>query len=269
MLGTAVLLPAASAVGSAAHTGVAPGRTGVTANPSTPVDDCARDAAADDIAAWVCVGSVRIYPAAGRSKEEIGEELAAAATQTGAATSSKAGRTAAQTEGTVSAAAADDYDGWCENGSICRRNITRYIHETKGNAAYGNQDGAIGSFDMILHVELNGRSPRLKGVWDWDSGPALAFTGVRIQCREEQFGPNPNCGTYAPDPNENGAFNISRSDTRDTGRLINGKPVEDDGTYYAEIVGYFTPTGYPRYTISALHSGQWTCRRSRTPDCNF
>lgn len=92
---------------------------------------------------------------------------------------------------------------------------------------------------------------------------------MRIQCREEQLGPNPNCGAYAPDVNENGIFTISRTDPRDNGRLINGRPVEDDGNYYAEITGYFVPSGYPRYTLAGLKSSQWNCKRTRSPDCKY
>jgi hypothetical protein len=122
---------------------------------------------------------------------------------------------------------------------------------------------------MILKVNLNGRSARLQGIWDWDTGPAIEFTGMRISCREEQFGPNPNCGSHAPDLNENGSFTISRADPRDTGRVINNKPVEDDGRFYSEITGHSTPRNYPRYTLAALRSNDWFCKRSNTPDCNF
>jgi hypothetical protein len=57
---------------------------------------------------------------------------------------------------------ADDYDSWCENGSICTRNVTLFISETKGNAAYGDLTGVIGTFDVVLRTNLNGRQGQWK-----------------------------------------------------------------------------------------------------------
>jgi len=212
--------------------------------------DCVDEALAAHYEAWLCIGNQLSLPGQGE-RWVIRLPLPRATDEGGVR-----GR-------------GDSYDTWCETGSICRRELTPYIHETKGNAAYGDEDGVIGTFDQILKVNLNGRSPRLQGIWDWDSGPSVEFTGMRITCREEQFGPNPNCGSHAPDHNRNGAFTISSSDRRDTGRVINNEPVEDDGDYYAEITGYFTPNSYPRYVLGGLKSRLWECRRSWSPDCRF
>jgi len=45
----------------------------------------------------------------------------------------------------LTAKGANFYDTWCECGTVCHREISAYIEETKRNAAYGNQDGAIGA----------------------------------------------------------------------------------------------------------------------------
>lgn len=215
---------------------------------------CIDAAIAADYEHWLCVGDVLSYQDSTQSKW-VRQRIKSGSTSTAPSQRSGTG---------------EYYDTWCENGSICRRNVTDYIHETKGNAAYGDSDGVIGTFDQILKVNLNGRSQRLQGIWYWDSGPAVEFTGMRIQCREEQFGPNPNCGSYAPDNNQNGAFTVSRSDVKDTGRVINGEPVEDDGEYYAEITGYFNPAGdFPRTPLAGLKSSLWQCSRNWSPDCKF
>ncbi|MBB4752475.1 hypothetical protein [Actinoplanes lobatus] len=62
---------------------------------------------------------------------------------------------------------ADDYDTWCENASTCRRKLSAYIAETKGNAAYGNsqglrcaiQDGAGGSTRLSIRAGASCDTP--------------------------------------------------------------------------------------------------------------
>jgi hypothetical protein len=65
----------------------------------------------------------------------------------------------------------EDYDGWCEHGSFCRRSAGAYVEETKTNVAYGDSHGRIGAFDVVR---------RTAGAWSrttliWDRGPGLSF----------------------------------------------------------------------------------------------
>ena len=53
------------------------------------------------------------------------------------------------------------------------------------------------------------------------------------------------------------------------GFVAGGKPVEDDGRYYIESVGSFTPSGYPKVGMPQLKTSLWTCKRSWSPDCEF
>lgn len=251
LFASAVSLVAAAGLSDASAS--APAETPVRAA-DAPTTPCIDAAIAAGHSHWVCVGDVLSYEDSTKSKW-VSRRVESG--RTGPASSQRSGT-------------GEFYDTWCENGSICRRNISVYIHETKGNAAYGDSDGVIGTFDQILKVNLNGRSQRLQGIWYWDSGPAVEFTGMRIQCREEQVGFNPNCGSYAPDINQNGAFTVSRSDVKDTGRVINGEPVQDDGEYYAEITGYFKPADdFPRTPLAGLKSSLWQCSRNWSPDCKF
>lgn len=128
----------------------------------TPLADCVNAAVEGDWEQWVCVGG-------NLRTASVAKKGVAQAVQP-----SVRDRTEESAEFASTTAGADDYDGWCENGSICRRVISDYISETKGNAAYGDEDGVIGTFDQVLRVELNGRSPRMRGTWLWDSGPAGA-----------------------------------------------------------------------------------------------
>ncbi|MFJ3841139.1 hypothetical protein ACIPY6_37335 [Streptomyces sp. NPDC090054] len=60
----------------------------------------------------------------------------------------------------AAAPAKDDYDSWCENGTICSRKINDYTAEVKGNGAYGNSKGVIGTFDVIYRQSFDGKLPR-------------------------------------------------------------------------------------------------------------
>ena len=97
----------------------------------------------------------------------------------------------------------DDYDTWCENGTICSRLVpglpgqSVYISETKGNAAYGDEDGLIGNFDHIVRTNLNGRSARWNVTYYHDNGPQLYFPRADVLCWEQvQIFPDSNCGIH-------------------------------------------------------------------------
>lgn len=82
------------------------------------------------------------------------------------------------TSGTGSASAlADDYDSWCEDQAVCHRNPfgDKFLEETKGNAAYGNGPTLIGSFDIVIRTNLNGRQAQWRETFIWDSGPGVSF----------------------------------------------------------------------------------------------
>lgn len=111
------------------------------------------------------------------------------------------------------------HDGWCENGSVCRTEISDYVAHAKGNAAYGDKDGVIGTFDVNLRVNLNGRSPRVQTWFDYDSGPRAVFSETRIQVIEDQGGPNPVARwSYVDGKDGNGKFAIGPSDEVGKGR---------------------------------------------------
>ncbi|NLU80620.1 hypothetical protein HCA58_20060 [Micromonospora sp. HNM0581] len=61
---------------------------------------------------------------------------------------------------------------------------SRYIGETKGNATYGDSNGVVGSFDVIIRNSLQGRRGRWTVSLIWDYGPSLTFSDSWINCYE-------------------------------------------------------------------------------------
>lgn len=158
----------------------------------------------------------------------------------------------------------DDWDTWCESGSICRRKINSYASETKGNAAYGNSSGVIGTYDVIIRTNLNGRQANHGLALIWDSGPGLDFNDVYARCREDRNNyPDANCGDhYAGGPLISAGYFRWNSATLYGNRLVNANP------YYADVTANFIPTGYPTYIAAPLRSMKWNCP-SGTANCIF
>ena len=157
-----------------------------------------------------------------------------------------------------------NYDTYCESSGTCIGYRSSYIGWVKGNALYGDSDGGIGSFDVVLRISLNGRQPQYYTKFYHDSGPALSFSGTTINCREDNTGPDSNCGNF-------GAFDGSSSYNLGTGSfnssVIYGNRLNDSNDYYSTISGYFTPSGYPRFTMASLRSPQFNC--FGTGNCYF
>jgi hypothetical protein len=149
-----------------------------------------------------------------------------------------------------------EYDTWCENGTICRRNITRYISETKGNAAYGNQYGVIGSYDVILRTNLNGRQANSSLAFVWDSGPSLSFYNTGIRCMEYATSTRPalNCGWHDASP-----MWVGPSKHRADSGLIYGNRLNNSNVYVNFAHTYFTPTGYGSYVAAQLEGMDFYC----------
>ncbi|GIJ28301.1 hypothetical protein Vqi01_34630 [Micromonospora qiuiae] len=149
---------------------------------------------------------------------------------------------------------ADDYDTWCETGSVCRRTLSDYLAETKGNAAYGNTSGVIGTYDVILRTNLNGRQGQWRVSLIWDSGPTLSFSNTRVNCREDQVGPDADCGQHPV-----GGAVVGPSTKRWDSSIVYGNRLVDANDYFATVNTTFTPSGYPAYTAAELRSQSFNC----------
>lgn len=149
---------------------------------------------------------------------------------------------------------------------FARGKISSYISETKGNAAYGDSRGAIGSFDVILRTNLNGRQPQWRVYWYHDTGPALSFRSAYLNCRKDIANlPDTNCGVFAVD-NSDAAFYLGTGNITTPPTIYGNRLVESD-EYYSQVDAYFTPTGYPQYTMGRLRSANFNCYG--TSNCYF
>jgi hypothetical protein len=146
----------------------------------------------------------------------------------------------------------DDYDTWCENGSICHRTVSNYIGETKGNATYGNSNGVIGTFDVVLRTNLNGRQAQWKVSLIRDTGPSLQFFNVQVNCWEEiNLLPDNSCVVHgAGAPFVSGRWNSS---------TLFGNRLANSNEYYGAVNGGFTPSGYPAYPLGTLEGAYFNC----------
>jgi hypothetical protein len=159
----------------------------------------------------------------------------------------------------------DDWDTWCETGSICRRWINSGASDTKGNAAYGNRSGVIGNYDVAIRTNMNGRYANHGLALIWDRGPSLDFNDVYARCREDRNNlPDNNCGDhYAGGPV------ISAGNFRWNSSTLFGNKLNNANPYFAEVTANFIPTGYPWYIAAPLRTLKWTCPSSLDKPCYF
>lgn len=170
--------------------------------------------------------------------------------------------TVQRTGGVSTLAVGDDYDGWCETGTICHRYPSNYAEETKGNAAYGNGSGAIGSYDAIIRTNLNGRQAQWDVTVIWDSGPSLSFYSTYMQCIQDWTVPV-ICGTH-----DLSDRTVTRTSFRYAYPRIYGNKLTNADQYHGAFHTRFTPAGYPSVTAVTLSTKQFTCP-SGTARCYF
>lgn len=155
-------------------------------------------------------------------------------------------------------AVADEYDTWCENGTICQRLITDYIAETKGNAAYGDLSGAIGAYDVILRTNLNGRQANNTVNIYHDGGPSLGFTDASIDCFEMRpFTTSLPCGESPLLP-----FTVTSSGRHYDSGLKYGNYLKNANPYLTEFSYSFLPAGYNMYIPPSLINPEFKCPSS-------
>ena len=220
---------------------------------ANPLASCTQVALERKLPQWSCVGGLLAWEAAERSPDGPTHQVA------------HLERVAAELPDIPAAITADDYDYWCENGSICTRRINAYASETKGNGAYGNGEAKIGNHDLIIRTSLNGRQANWNVSVIWDGGPDITFSNFNINCREDQTGPDPNCGVFRAIGNGN---YIGSGRVRVNSGIIYGNRLVDSNPYHADLGGYFTPTGYSRFTFGTLTSARWNCPKG-TGNCTF
>ncbi|WP_306371617.1 hypothetical protein [Nocardiopsis sp. CC223A] len=221
---------------------------------SVALDACIEEAQSRELDSWLCLGGRLTTPdGSGITPDETEE-------------SGPPAETIEQDEVAVSpltnsGLAADDYDAWCENASICHRRVTAYVDETKGNAAYGNANGVHGRFDLVIRTRMNGRSPNWSTAFIWEDGPMLSFHQARVQCREEEpLFPDTDCGMFMVDM-ELGEFEIfagAANYRRDFGP-IRSNYLEDASLYYANVEAYVWVEGIGPMGMPTLTTRKFEC----------
>ncbi|GAB3602671.1 hypothetical protein GCM10027411_08860 [Microbacterium aureliae] len=236
----------------------------------SPLDQCVSAATAAKHQQWTCLGGELTIEkdsngkAVGRT-ERIAAELPAQANVPGASAQKPMFSTASFTTKTATVAAAssirvvpmkggDFYDTWCETGTICSRSISTYASETKGNAAYGNQSGVIGSYDVIITTNLNGRQGQWVVRTIWDSGPGLNFNSPTLHCRQKDFWAALDCGNHGYY-----SHRLTSSNYRYTSNTLYGNKLVNIADYYGQFKVQFTPDGYPPYNATALNTRVFHC----------
>jgi len=220
---------------------------------SSQATSCEAYAAAHNIDSWVCWGGLLTYTENGQADGQ-------------AARTPITIRVAEDAVVQETGAEPTNYDTYCEYTSICTGYSHDYISWTKGNASYGNSNGGIGSFDVVLRTSLNGRQPQWRTMWYHDSGPALGMQNMFINCREDNTGPDSNCGVFGAD-NGDGTFYVGTGHY--SSPTIYGNRLNDSNDYYATVSGYFHPAGYGTFAMSALRSAQFNCYGGSTAPCYF
>lgn len=174
----------------------------------------------------------------------------------GSTTELRPGSAPAQADAASNRAPGDPDDTICENDGVCIIPVSDFISRVKGNATYGNATGVIGTFDALLTVNLNGRSPRYQFKFIHDTGPAVSLVDPTVQCIDGN-GASPVdsvCGVFT------GPTDPLISDLADTytSPLISTPPLEDEGPYYASLTSFFDAGGFSSQ-IAPLRSEEWFC----------
>lgn len=211
---------------------------------------------------WICTSEGLLV-----SKNQRGEPVEHfTPVQSGTAPEGKGAPEGRGAPGSEVGAMSHDYDSWCESGSICSRKISSYIHETKGNAAYGNQNGVIGSYDAIVKTNLNGRQARWTVTLIHDSGPSLRFSYATMRCWQDRdwWTSDLHCGDKSV-----GSPSISRYNRVWTSYTIYSNYLANSDDYYAQFLTNFTPYGYPTYTAGPLRTANFNCYGGANDICYF
>jgi hypothetical protein len=152
-----------------------------------------------------------------------------------------------------------DPDTWCEYVSTCTSRYSRYIAWAKGNLAYGDSNGAIGTWDNTYRVNFSGRQPRYSIVAVHDTGPKV-YIDLYLKCNETPW-PYSECGYSTR------YFAISSTARTYKSGLIYGNRLEDVTSYRATDGGTFDADGHWQiFGIPALRSLTWNCS---TTECYF
>jgi hypothetical protein len=226
-----------------------------------PNSACISQALASGSESWTCFGdelTTSTTDAAGKDivrREKVADPTVPAFVDESRPTPTVGTEARSAEELTV---ASDDYDTWCESGTICGRQISAYIAEVKGNGAYGDQNGVIGRVDVIQRQSFNGPYPRWRGLLIWDSGPAVTTTRYTVTCRINVDGPDGTCGGITHYFSTISSGNWRSWSPSSTGYRQNSQRLVGSTYYHEDAYGSFTASGRSQvFYYGTLHTGRW------------
>lgn len=209
--------------------------------------------------AWTCVGgalTAQVIGAKGANQLLVKQFGSGAAEMTPAP--------AAGTAGIL----ADDYDSWCETGSVCGRKISDYTAEVKGNGVYGVGSQVVGRLDIVYRQTFNGYRPRWRGLLIWDSGPTVRPRPFYAYCRINRTGTDGFCGNITFSFAAISSTSWRAWSPSSTGfHQLGGNPLVNGTEYHDDLYGSFTADGYSQIFYAAtIHTGRW---RQCNPNCKY
>ncbi|WP_344836118.1 hypothetical protein [Kribbella ginsengisoli] len=162
---------------------------------------------------------------------------------------------------------ADDYDSWCEDGTVCGRKISDYIAEVKGNGVYGVGGTVIGRVDFIVRQAFNGPYPRWRGLLIWDSGPTIRPNAFWADCRINRSGPDGFCDNVQLDFSPITSTTWRSWAPSSTGYEQTDTKLSNNTTYHDDLHGSFKADGHSElFAAGTIHTGRW---RQCGPNCKY
>lgn len=207
---------------------VAPSEAGLTP------EQCLAEAQSEGMDYWMCTdGDV----------EEVDSEPVTDPTSETDPASGMDGQDAAEPEVTAAASSIPSMPYHCGNPPYkCYRDNTKYIADAGATGFYGDEDKTIGSFRMSFRNSLNGHQARIKGYWEWRSGPEINFRESSVCVVRKSNNELTDC-IWADGPNGNGKFSVSSGDRSDVSPYLHFDRVTKRGTYYGYVYYNFVAQG--------------------------
>ena len=158
------------------------------------------------------------------------------------------------------AALAGDYSSWvCLGGNLTGVDASTGVLESKGNAAWGDQSGVRGTFDVALRTNLNGRSARWTVYLTVDSGPNILINEQWVNCYEDlNYWLDNNCGQHRVKA-QGGVTSWTINYSVFKSPLLYGNRLENSNKYYGQTSGRFAPSGFQTLVMSPLKSAEFEC----------
>lgn len=218
---------------------------------------CVSEALDRSIESWTCMGGTLSYfeDSDHESVQEPGETDAPSVVSEQVVPAVAAEQSSSTPSGfAVMAASAPSNDYWCEPTPRCTNIYSDYKGKAKGNVVWGTANGVSGTFDIVIHTNLNGRQSQAQVQLYKDSGPPLTFSNLAVEC--QHVGNAWGCGSSFADDSD-GKVRLSAKAWN--GPIIYGNRLSQKGTYYDLVTGRVRPDGEAVLPMPSLAGPKFVC----------